>query len=392
MKDERDAHRERRGFARIVAGYFSVLYGGMGLYFPLYPLWLEARHLDPRMIGIVLAAPSIIRIIGNPVIGAVADRTGNLARVIAVSAVLTGLFVAATGLVDGFWPILIGTALFSLFWGPLVPLGDAFAMRGLTKRKSDYGRVRMWGSVAFIAGTLAAGAAVALVAPGALIWVFALSFAPIVLVAWLLPAETMESDGAVAHPKGRGTTIPFALFLLVLAAAALVNCSHAMIYGFSSLHWRSLGFSGPTIGVLWSIGVLVEVFIFAFAARLFGAIDPLRLILLSGIAGALRWSGMALDPPLPVIVLLQALHGLSYTAMHLGILRFIQTSVLPAYAARGQSLVSTSQGIAMTIATVAAGYAYGAFGAKAFLAMVGFSLAGIALTLIAIAWQRSRAA
>ena len=44
------------------AAYF--LFGGIQL--PFFPLWLEARGLDSRTIGMVIAVPMLVRIVVTP--------------------------------------------------------------------------------------------------------------------------------------------------------------------------------------------------------------------------------------------------------------------------------------------------------------------------------------
>ena len=46
------------------AAYF--FFGGVQL--PFFPLWLEARGLDARTIGMVIAVPTLVRIVATPII------------------------------------------------------------------------------------------------------------------------------------------------------------------------------------------------------------------------------------------------------------------------------------------------------------------------------------
>ena len=57
-------------------------------------------------------------------------------------------------------------------------------------------------------------------------------------------------------------------FLGVAAAASLLQASHAVYYGFSTLDWLGKGFGGTAIGALWALGVLAEIVLFALSARL----------------------------------------------------------------------------------------------------------------------------
>src|SRR5204862_213659 len=49
-------------------------------------------------------------------------------------------------------------------------LADAYALRGLAHHSRSYGPVRLWGSAAFIAGSLGGGLVLDVIAPRHLIW------------------------------------------------------------------------------------------------------------------------------------------------------------------------------------------------------------------------------
>ncbi len=55
----------------------------------------------------------------------------------------------------------------------MVPLTDAYALRGVARYGLSYGPLRLWGSVAFIAGALACGLLVDIIAARHLIWIIA---------------------------------------------------------------------------------------------------------------------------------------------------------------------------------------------------------------------------
>ena len=75
--------------------------------------------------------------------------------------------------------------------------------------------------------------------------------------------------------------------------------------------------------MLWALGVLAEIVLFALSARLPAAFTPSVLILIGGAGALVRWIAMALDPPGALLPFLQCLHGLSFGATHLGTLAFI---------------------------------------------------------------------
>src|ERR1700676_3658004 len=51
------------GFALRMATFYAAFFAFSGIQMPYLPAWLEAKGLDAREIGIVLAAPMLIRVV-----------------------------------------------------------------------------------------------------------------------------------------------------------------------------------------------------------------------------------------------------------------------------------------------------------------------------------------
>ena len=99
--------------------------------------------------------------------------------------------------------------------------------------------------------------------------------------------------------------------------------------------------------MLWALGVLAEIVLFALSARLPAAFTPSVLILIGGAGALVRWIAMALDPPGALLPLLQCLHGLSFGATHLGTLAFIGRAAPAGLAATAQGYLAVSTGVAI---------------------------------------------
>src|SRR5262249_8511715 len=130
-------------------------------------------------------------------------------------------------------------------------------------------------------------------------------------------------------------------WVFVLTASAL-QASHQVYYGFGTLHWRSLGLSDLTIGLLWAEGVLAEILLFWHGRHFVARAGPLGLMMLGGGAGILRWSLAGLVSWLPGIAALQLLHALTFGASHLGAMHFLSRTVPPSAAASAQSLYAAT--------------------------------------------------
>ena len=88
--------------------------------------------------------------------------------------------------------------------------------------------------------------------------------------------------------------------------------------------------------MLWALGVLAEIVLFAFAGRLTAAINPTMLLIIGAAGAAVRWAAMAFNPPTLALPLLQCLHGLSFGATHLGMMGFIARAAPAQLAATAQ--------------------------------------------------------
>ncbi|MFO1058926.1 MAG: MFS transporter [Dongiaceae bacterium] len=159
-----------------------------------------------------------------------------------------------------------------------------------------------------------------------------------------------------------------------------MQSSHVVLYGFGTLRWLAAGHDEATIGWLWSEGVIVETAVFALGGRLIGRIGPLWLLAGGGAVAVLRWLGLASLEALPALVVLQALHGITFGASHLAAMSYVGQSTPPQLAATAQGLHGAiAWGAVYGLAMAAAGPLYARFGGGAFLAMAGLALAGTGL-------------
>jgi PPP family 3-phenylpropionic acid transporter len=270
------------------------------------------------------------------------------------------------------------------------PLSDAYAIKGLNMR--TYGPVRLWGSVAFIAGSLGAGAILDFISAGNLIWLIVAAFAGSFAAAVML-APLPEAPAIPDHERPRVTRLFKPAVLAFVAAAGLIQASHALYYGFSTIDWRADGIGGPSIGALGAIGVLAEIVLFAASARLPAWIGPFALLGIGAAGATLRWLAMAFDPPALWLPLLQTLHGVSFGATHLGSLVFLSRAAPPALGATAQASFSTALGVVTAGVMALAGTLFERFDTAGYGAMALIAAAGGGFALLASRlWRAEQAA
>jgi MFS transporter, PPP family, 3-phenylpropionic acid transporter len=371
------------GFVPRLAAFYAALFILPGIALPFFPVWLKAKGLDAKMIGIVLAVPMIARVLAIPVVTHMADRHDSVRAAILLACIASVAGYTLVGLSAGAIAILIAYTLTALASTPVMPLAESYALKGLSARGRTYGPVRLWGSFAFIIGNFAAGFAADAMPARDLIWLMVAATLLLALAASTLPPLTTHALEPRAPSAPRPMLLRDPAFIAVLAAASLIQASHAFFYGFSAVQWRAAGLDGTVIAALWALGVAAEIVLFAMQARLPPFIEPTMLLVIGACGAVLRWLAMALDPPVFVLPWLQLLHALSFGATHLGALMYLMRHAPPGQAATAQGYLAIMLGLAMAAATAVSGLLYEDFGSRAYTAMALAALAGGACGLVA---------
>jgi PPP family 3-phenylpropionic acid transporter len=363
------------------AGYFLV----GGVLFPFWPLLLEARGMDPLQISLLMALALWLRAAAGPLVTRHADRSGDsrkplLACAAAAFAVMLVFYWAA-----GFWALLLANIVFFFAYSSVGPLAETISLRSVSAEQG-YGRVRLWGSVSFVVAAIAGGFALDAsggLAASTIVTLLLIALAILLLFSFTLPkAAAKNAERAQAPLRTLLSNKPFVLFLI---CTAMIHAAHGVYYGFSTIHWTSIGYSNSTVGLLWGEGVLAEIFLFAFGAPLVRRLGPIGLISIAAGLGALRWAVLALTNELWIVAVVQLLHGASFGAMHLGAMLFITRAVPNAYANSAQGLLGgLTYGAGLGAGLLLAGWLYGLYGADAYWSNA--ALSALALPIILWLW------
>ena len=99
--------------------------------------------------------------------------------------------------------ILLSFIVSAVAFSPVLSLTDAYAVSGLRVRDRAYGPVRLWGSVAFIAGNVGAGLLLEWIAPGHLIWLIVASLVVSVVAAVALVPLDPAAERPPPMRRGR---------------------------------------------------------------------------------------------------------------------------------------------------------------------------------------------
>ncbi|HGM6987770.1 TPA: 3-phenylpropionate MFS transporter [Serratia marcescens] len=343
----------------LALSYFTYFFS-YGIFLPFWGVWLKGEGIAPETIGILLGAGLVARFLGSLLIAPRVKDPSHLVSALRLLALLTLAFAVGFCFGNGWGWLMLVIAGFNLFFSPLVPLTDALAATWQKQIRMDYGRVRLWGSLAFVIGSALTGQLVAVWGHNAILYSLIFSVLAMLLGMLLKPSVMPQGEARTRSEAERSLWAllkegPVWRFLLCVT---LLQGAHAGYYSFGSIYWQEAGYSASTIGYLWSLGVVAEVIIFASSNVLFRRWNARNLLLLSACCGVLRWSLMAYSTELGWLLLIQILHCGTFTVCHLAAMRFIA-------ARQGQEVIrlqavysALAMGGGIAVMTVIAGFLF----------------------------------
>src|SRR5688572_8310672 len=142
---------------RRLAGFYFFYFAYLGAFAPFFSLYLEAVGMSPVDIGLLMALPQLTRIVAPHLWGWLADRGPSRVRIVRLTglaglACFLGVFAGT-----GFGLLFAVLLTMTFFWSAALPLIEATTLSHLGDETARYGRIRVWGSVGFIAAVVAVG-------------------------------------------------------------------------------------------------------------------------------------------------------------------------------------------------------------------------------------------
>ena len=361
----------------LALSYFTYFFS-YGIFLPFWSVWLKGIGLTPETIGVLLGAGLVARFLGSLLIAPRVSDPSLLIGAVRILALLTLVFVACFWVSHQFAWLMVVMVGFNLFFSPLVPLTDALANTWQKQITMDYGRVRLWGSIAFVIGSALVGKLVSLYDYRAILALLSIGIASMLLGMLLRPS--IMPQGESRHQESAGWPAWRSLVAQswrFLACVCLLQGAHAAYYGFSAIYWQGAGYSASAVGYLWSLGVVAEVVIFALSKKLFRRFGARDLLLLSAVCGVARWGIMGWTTDLPWLIVAQILHCGTFTVCHLAAMRYIAARE-GGDVIRLQAVYSAvAMGGSIAIMTVFAGFLYQHLGHGVFWVMALVALPAI---------------
>ncbi len=363
-----------------LSGYYILFFAVYGIAVPLWPRWLEG-FLSAREVGIVLATAYWLKLLYVPISSYLADKSGDRRQILIT---LAAIFLAGILVL----PVTTDWVLVAVIWGlcgaaltSIIPLSDGLTILADQKLGLDFGRTRLWGSLSFIVFSLLVGKIVDLTGRETIYIAILIAASGLFLFSFMLPR--LKTDRSSGGKTSLLAPLKLNNFPLFVTTAALLLSSHAALYGFASIHWKANGYNNTEITLFWVIGVVVEVIVFLKGSLLVSRIGAMPMISIAAIGGTLRWTLLANFTSPVLVVIAQAMHGLTFALLYMAVMAYVGKRVPIEIAASAQGLFDMlAMGIFFGFFTRMSGYLYELDPGYVFYAMTILSAIGGILSFI----------
>jgi MFS transporter, PPP family, 3-phenylpropionic acid transporter len=374
-----------RRIAAVAFGNYFFLFVSYAILTPYLQLFLKARGLPPSQIGILLGILELAGVAGPLVLGRLADQKG-IYRALLVACLCFSVAVFIPMQVVSAFPIyLVCIVALGVAYRATTPLLDGLVSRSVPDPVRQYGRLRMAGSLGFIAISLFLQFSRIVTGDASLPILVAFGVAAVcsalaVSAFPAVPRRAGAGTGAGGSWKSNGLD---SRFWAIILAIFLGRFAMGAYYSFFSLYLRQY-FPQSGVSLFWAIGPLAEMFTIWFSGSLIQRWGLRTMFIVSLTAISVRLGLFVIAPSIVVVGLAQLLHAFTFGTFHTAAVGFVNRVVVAERRATGMAIYNAiGAGLPSFLASIIGGYVLQAHGfATLFVGYAIVPLVGILVLVI----------
>lgn len=358
-----------------LGGFYFFYYAIVGTFLPFWSLYLEDQGFNYQEIGVLSSIAILTRFFAPFIWGWIADKSGKRMLLVRIATWMEAFIWLLIFIVpNSFQSIALLMLIFSFFQNAILAQFEGVTLFWLGDKRAElYGKVRKWGSVGFIVGVFGIGAILEII-PISMLPMLLLSIS---LLAFLWSFSIREPSAAPTSQKQLEPLMPilkrpvvYSFFMIEL----VLLFSHAPFYSFYSNFLHQAGFSTTQIGLLWSVGVIAEIIMFAYATWFLQRWSWRVLVTFCLVVTALRWVMVGLFPSTFIAQFFaQSIHAFSFGLFHIIAMRVIFQNFSAGQQGRGQALYSTMWGLGVALGSILAGHYWDLLSGEMIFIIAGLS-------------------
>jgi len=312
----------KNSFKLVIGSQYFLYFGVMGVFLPYFNLYCYHLKFSGFQIGVLSGIRSIALVLFPLVWAGLADRF-HIRRPIYIFCSFISTAIWAFYLYTTvFWAMLLITVFYGIFYSPIISFLEAFTMDVLGTEKKSYGKMRGWGTIAFIMTVLLLGKVIDIYSIEIIIILIFFGSMAQALISIKIPDIQIKKQTSFSSNAKVLLKRPVIVFLF---CAFLMLVSHGTYYGFYSIHLENLGYGKTFIGISWALASIAEIIVMIKSDIIFKRFSTDNVLFFSFMVAALRWMGLSFTTSPVIILFLQILHAVTYGTFHVSSILYIDS-------------------------------------------------------------------
>ena len=302
-----------------------------GTWLPLLALYLS-RFLgfSGTDIGLIFATQAIASLTAMFVSGQIADRHLSTERFMALSHLVGGLAMISLAYAKSFWPFFAGMLVHNVMYVPTMSMTNSISFHHLKDAQQKFGRVRLWGTIGWIAASWpfffllkgVEGPALQQ-ALTSIFWIAGGVSLALAAFSLTLPHTPPAHTGSRNAPFEALRLLAIPAVLVLFVVTALDSLVHACYFFWTSPFLAALGMHENRIMVAMSIGQVAEIGTMAILGLALKRLGWRKTMTFGILGHALRFAIYALGGPVWLVVASNLVHGFCYAFFFASVYIFV---------------------------------------------------------------------
>ena len=303
-----------------------------GSWLPLLALYLGGvLGFSGSEIGWIFATQAIACVFGLYFGGQIADRLLSTEKLLAVLHLIGGLAMFALAYQTTFWPFFLVMLVYQLAYMPTMSLTNAVVFHHVTDPQRDFGRIRLWGTIGWIAASwpfvfiLAGKTGPELNAALSSIFTVA-GIASIALAAFSLTlphTPPARQESGVSAPMQAIKLLRDPVMLVLFVATLMDALVHQCYFQWTSPFLQQAGLAENMIMPAMSVGQIAEIGSMAALGWTLARLGWKWTMTVGILAHAARFFVFAIGDPLWLMVSINVVHGMCYAFFFAAVYIFV---------------------------------------------------------------------
>lgn len=371
---------------RWLAKNFFMFFITWGIFLPYWTGWLiNDKGLTVSEASIIMGFGLVARAASTmfifPFISKVMSNKNVLIFFTASSLIVTLLYIP----INSFGGLFLMTLLFSVFYPALLPAVESSASTLMQHGTIHYGKARSLGSFGFVVAVLIISMISGMYGEQMILWMMILGLAALLIIQFMpapliLSLVPVKENGKTLSMKG---LFEVKSFIIVLFVVILLQGAHASYYNYGYIYLQDLNVNPFYIGMILNVAVIFEILYFYKADTFLTKWKPSSLMLVAAIGSSVRWILVYAFPNMPMFIISQALHALSFAMAHYAFIRYLSKALPQEQIPNAQGIYSAlAMSLSAAILTLLGGALYEIEPGLAFLGMIICTVPAILLILL----------